>query len=97
MKRGGKSSPAPRSRRSTKSQRAQTGFERELFVYDGQTLLDFIRVAGDGTTVVFDARGKKRGSFPSYEAARAALNKLAAPTHELVKAAHMGARTRDRD
>jgi len=47
---------------------------REL-VYDGQALVGLIRVASDGTAVVFDARGKTRGSYSTYDLARDALNR----------------------
>jgi hypothetical protein len=44
-------------------------------VYDGQALVGLIEVASDGTVVVFDARGKTRGSYPTYDLARDALNR----------------------
>lgn len=47
---------------------------RELAVYDGQECLGTIKVADDGTARAFDAHGKRLGSFPSLQAASAALD-----------------------
>lgn len=50
---------------------------RELSLYDGQHLIGTIKVADDGKSVAFDPSGKRIGSFPSFEAAFAALNRTA--------------------
>ena len=49
---------------------------RELAIYDGQECIGTIKVADDGKAVAFDRRSKRVGKFPSFEAARAALDKL---------------------
>jgi hypothetical protein len=46
---------------------------RELCIYDGQECIGTIKVAEDGTARAFDAHGKRLGSFPSLQAASAAL------------------------
>jgi hypothetical protein len=49
---------------------------RELAIYDGQKCIGVVKVAADGKAVAFDRRNKRVGKFPSFEAARAALDKL---------------------
>jgi hypothetical protein len=79
MKRRGKLSPAPRSRRSTKSQRGATKpCRREVSLYDGVDWIGTIKGSGDGRSVAYSALGKKLGSFPTFEAATAAFPKPAA-------------------
>lgn len=48
---------------------------RELSVYDGQELVGIIKVSEDGKARAFDRDGKRIGSFRSFEAASAALNR----------------------
>jgi hypothetical protein len=73
MKRRGKSSPTPRSRRSTKSQRGATKpCTREVSLYDGVQWIGNIKIAADGKSVAYDTRGKRLGSFVNFEAAWAA-------------------------
>jgi hypothetical protein len=69
-----KSQYARASRRQTNTAKA-----RELAVYDGQALVGTVKVAGDGTSVAFDPRGKRIGSFPSFNAASDALSRGAGP------------------
>ena len=47
---------------------------RELSVYDGQEFVGTVKVSDDGKARAFDRDGKRIGSFPSFEAASAALN-----------------------
>jgi hypothetical protein len=52
---------------------------RELAIYDGRAFIGVVKVAADGKAVAFDRRNKRVGKFPSFEAARVALDKLEAP------------------
>jgi len=65
-----KSQYARAGRRQTNTAKA-----RELAVYDGQALVGTVKVAGDGKSVAFDPRGKRIGSFPSFNAAYDALTR----------------------
>ncbi|MDR3420131.1 MAG: hypothetical protein P4L80_02635 [Xanthobacteraceae bacterium] len=47
--------------------------KRELSVYDGQDCIGTIKVADDGSAVAY-RRGKRIGSFSSFEAASAAFD-----------------------
>ena len=47
---------------------------RELAIYDGQELVGIVKVSEDGTMRAFDRDGKRIGSYPSFEAASAALS-----------------------
>lgn len=51
-----------------------TARRRELSIYDGQDCIGTIKVADDGKATAFDQRGKRLGSFPSFEAASAAVS-----------------------
>jgi hypothetical protein len=76
MKRRVKSSPVPRSRRPTKSQRGATKpCRREVSLYDGVDWIGTIKIAADDKSVAYDTRGKRLGAFPNFEAASAAFPK----------------------
>jgi hypothetical protein len=67
-----KPSPARRSRRPTKRNRAPT-CRRELFVYDGTDLCGVVKITGKKATA-FNCAGDRIGAFASLPAALAALD-----------------------
>jgi hypothetical protein len=74
-----KSSQRPTKRRSRSKVIARPSpsrsRQREVAVYDGQNLVGTVKVASDGKAVAYDARGKRLGSFPTFQAASAAFEK----------------------
>ena len=52
---------------------------RELAIYDGVNLVGIVKVAADGKSTAYDARGKRLGLFPTFQAASAAFDKPSAP------------------
>ena len=49
---------------------------REIAVYDGQECIGTIKLADDGNAIAFDRHGKRRGCFPSFQAAADALGSI---------------------
>jgi hypothetical protein len=72
--------PKRRSRRKAKRKAAKKSYAREVALYDGQNLVAVIRIGADGKCIVFDARGKRLGSYPTFRAASNALSAVGGGT-----------------
>jgi hypothetical protein len=71
------SSPSTKRRRpqrSTTRRSSPRAGRREVAVYDGTTLVGTIKIAADGTSTAYSARGKRLGLFSSFLMASAAFN-----------------------
>jgi hypothetical protein len=64
-----------RSRSKVVARKSPSRQRREAAIYDGLVLLGIVKIADDGESIAYDARGKRLGLFPTLQAASAAFDK----------------------